>query len=171
MLDQPPTPAPQVGDVRWYVPYTALHPATVAAAPPDAIWVDVRSSTHAYFAALASWWADGDTFAVLEHDVLCRLDVIAELEACPELWCLYGYDPMCHPACQEAWRNQLGCTRFRAEILAAVPDAVSGIPADGRDWHGVCDGLGNNLRAAGFTHHWHGPAVEHHREVQTPREA
>lgn len=63
----------------------------------------------------------------------------------------------------EAWRNELGCTRFRAELIAAVPDAVSSIPTDGWDWHNLCDGLGGNLRRAGFSHHWHFPPVRHHR--------
>ena len=69
----------------------------------------------------------------------------------------------------ESWRNALGCTRYRKELIAAVPDALLSIPADNWDWHNVCDGLGNNLRAAGYSHHWHEPWVSHHREVQTPR--
>lgn len=56
----------------------------------------------------------------------------------------------------------LGCTRFRKELIEAVPDALTSIPEDNWDWHNMCDGVGNNLRAAGYTHHWHTPPVEHH---------
>ncbi len=166
-------PAPKFGDITVeplevdapfavYVPHTYRHPQTVAGVPRNAVWVDVAQSDIAYYAALCDWWSKGETFLVLEHDVVCRPDVIAELDACPEPWCLYGYDPYCHEECREAWRNALGCTRFRAELLAAVPDAVTSIPRGYWDWHNVCDGIGHNLRAAGFTHHWHGPPVRHH---------
>lgn len=161
----PPTPAPRVGSVQWYVPYTAVHPATVAGAPVDAIWVDVSSSNVAYYAALNAIWEQGETFAVLEHDVVCRPDVIQSFEECPEPWCTYGYADICHPACQEAWRNQLGCVRFRKELIDAVSLAMFSIPEGNWDWHEMCNGLGDNLRAAGFTHHWHEPWVEHHRET------
>lgn len=160
----PSPPAP----FRVVVPHTARHPDTTVALPANAEWVYVASSSNAYYAALSRWWADGDTFLVVEHDVVCRPDVIAEAAECPEPWCIWGYDPYCHEECREAWRNALGCTRFRAELMVAVPDALSSVPPSGWDWHNVCDGLGNNLRAAGFTHHWHGPPVRHHRGVQNP---
>jgi hypothetical protein len=71
----------------------------------------------------------------------------------------------------ENWRNELGCTRFRAELIQAVPDALEGTPLGNNglpitwDWKNLCDGLGNNLRAAGATHHWHYPAAEHHHRL------
>lgn len=154
---------------RWYVPFTAKHPDTVANAPDNATWVNVAQHDHAYYAALTHWWEQGETFAVLEHDVICRPDIVESFDACPELWCTYPYVPECecgNPACREAWRNQLGCTRFRAELMTAVPAALRDAPPHLWDWHNACDGLGNSLRAAGFTHHWHLPGVDHHRGVQ-----
>ena len=149
-----------------YYPHTAVLPEIAEAAPVNATWVNVAASPLSYWAAMASWWERGETFAVVEHDVVARPDVFTSFEDCPEPWCLYGYGNMCHPACQEAWRNQLGCTRFRAEIIAAVPDAVLGMEPHLRDWHNMCDGVGNALRAAGYTHHWHYPAIEHTQRVQ-----
>jgi hypothetical protein len=74
----------------------------------------------------------------------------------------------------EAWANMLGCTRFRKELIAAAPDAVSSIPLEQRDWHNLCDSIAGNkvagvpaplrphsVRAAGYTHHWHLPPVRH----------
>ena len=172
-LAAPPSPAPRRGTVQWYVPYTAVHPQTAEAAPPDAIWVDVSHSELSYFGAMLSWWERGEDFATLEHDVVCRPDIIQSFEDCPEPWCVYPYDTICcqdetgYSPCMEAWRNELGCTRFRSELMSAAPDAVSSIePGPLRDWHNLCDGLGNNLRAAGFTHHWHLPAAGHHMRVQ-----
>lgn len=169
--EAPPVPVSPRDGAQFYIPYTAVHPLTVEGAPPDAIWCDVSGSDIAYFGAICDWWDRGETFAILEHDVVCRPDIVAAFNECPEPWCLFGYDPYCscgNPDCREAWRNAIGCTRFRAELMAAVPDAASSIVAELWDWHNVCDGLGNNLRAAGFTHHWHEPPVFHHRLVQRP---
>lgn len=158
----PPIPEQRIGTVQWYVPFARVHPDTVAGAPTDAIWVDVSSSPTAYFGMLQEIWARGETFALLEHDVVCRPDVIAAMESRLEPWVSFGYSDICHVECMEAWRDMLGCTRFRAELLEAVPDAVSSIPAEGRDWHELCNWLGGNLRAAGFSHAWGFPWVEHH---------
>lgn len=166
--DAVPEPSTLVAPFTFYIPHTARHPETVAAAPSNAIWVDVGQSPIAYFAALLNWWSKAETFVVLEHDVVCRPDVLESFAGCSEPWCLYNYAPECtcgNPDCREAWRNALGCTRFRSELMEAVPDAMSSIPPDNWDWHNVCDGLGNNLRAAGFTHHWHEPAVYHHCKI------
>lgn len=168
---EPPAPQPRTSGTQFYIPYTRVHAATVAGAPADAIWVDVSSGPDAYFGALHGWWAAGETFAIIEHDIVCRPDVAEAFNACPEPWCAFGYDDICCPGCMEAWANELGCTRFRREIIEAVPDAVSSIPPDGWDWHNLCDGLGRNLRDLGYSHHWHAPAVEHfhHGRVAEPR--
>jgi len=171
LLIEPPAPEARVGDTAWYVPYTGVHPLTVAGAPADAVWVDVSASRVAYAGLLTALWEAGETFALLEHDVVCPDDAVRSFEECPEPWCSYWYSDICCDGCREAWRNQLGCTRFRADLIAAVPDAVSSIPPGGLlEWTNLCDGVGNNLRAAGFTHHWHG-AAEHHHMIQTIAEA
>lgn len=155
--------------VNWYVPFTERDYATAEAAPRDAVWVDVSEHSTEYWFMLLRLWRAGETFAILEHDVICRPDVIEAFETCPEPWCAFGYEDICHPECMEAWANTLGCTRFRSELIQAVPDAVSSI--EDRDWHNLCDGLGSNLRAAGFTHHWHGPWLEHTHLIQRGNEA
>ena len=147
----------------------------MAGAPPAAEWHDVSADGDAYWRLLCDVWSDGESFLIVEHDVVCRPDVLEQVEACPEPWCTFGYEPICHPECLEAWANMLGCTRFSADLIAAAPDAVSSIPPELRDWHNLCDHLAGDkvngtpaplrpgsLRAAGFTHHWHTPPVTHH---------
>lgn len=161
--------------MRVLIPFVGeKHPWTVKGAPANAEWVDVGGDRFNYWRVLAEWWARGETFLVLEHDVICTSDVVERMESCSEPWCANPYDDMCHPAvlnsdgsvspgCMDAWRNTLGCTRFEASLMQAVPDALTSITEDGLlDWHNVCDGLGDNLRAAGFTHHWHFPPIYHH---------
>ena len=162
-LEEPPPVAKRQTTTQFYVHWTGLDPRVVEAAPAGTIWVDVRSSATAYYESLSRIWGEGETFATLEHDILCRPDIVEAFETCPEPWCVFGYSEFCHEACMDAWANELGCTRFRAEVMEAVPDALSSIPEGPlQDWHQVCDGLGNNLRAAGFSHHWHFPVAEHH---------
>jgi hypothetical protein len=144
-----------------YVPYVRRHPKVAARLPNNATYVYVGASRFAYCAALADWWARGETFAVVEHDIVCHDAVWRRFEACHEPWCVFKRDDYCHPECQEAWASQLSTTRFRAELIAQVPDAVTSIPEYRWGWENLCDGLADNLRKACFGHHWHEPEVHH----------
>jgi hypothetical protein len=150
--------------MRILIPYTVRHFDTIAGAPPYAEWVDVSATASTYWEVLCDFWAHSpDGLLVIEHDVVCRPDVVESVTQCPKPWCAYPYSGMCHWACMEAWRNTLGCTRFSAALMRANPDGVSRIEEPHRDWHNLCDGIGDNLRAAGWTHHWHRPEVIHHK--------
>lgn len=160
---------------QFYVPFTERFPEVVAGAPPGAVWVDVSASPVSYWELLRDCWAKGEDFAVVEHDVVCRPDVVEQFDDCPEPWCVFGYTPICHQACLEAWANMLGCTRFRAELMEELPELLTSIPVERRDWHNLCTELGGNkiagvdqptlrpgsLRHAGYAHHWHTPPVRH----------
>lgn len=173
---------------QFYMPFAgerAMAEAAIAA-PIGTIFVDVSASVTAYWKALNEWWTrsldTGEDIVIIEHDVICRPDVIEQFESCDCVWATFPYANICHPECQEAWRNQLGLTRFRAELIRACPDAVTSIPDEmsqynqlRRDYHNLCDELAGDkiagvdqptlrpmsLRAARFTHHWHFPPVEH----------
>lgn len=161
---------------QFFVPATVRYEQVEAAVPPGTIWLDVSEDDEAYWRALCAIWAIGEDFAIVEHDVICHPDVVEQFDTCPEPWCTFGYANICHPACQEAWANQLGCTRFRAEAMAKCPDALTSIPEGQRNWHNLCDHIAGNkvhgvdqptlrehsIRAAGFSHHWHYPPVGHH---------
>ena len=165
--------------IRYYVPWTTRHQQVVDAVPSGTIWLDVRGDDDAYWRALCDIWAKGEDFAIIEHDVIPR--GFEQFDQCPEPWCTFGYANICHPECQEAWANQLGFTRFRAEVMAKCPDALTSIPKGERNWHNLCDSIAGNkthgvdrtdlrphsLRAAGLTHHWHFPPVEHHPWMET----
>jgi hypothetical protein len=147
-----------------YVPYTKVLPQVVVAAPEPAVWVDVSSDPLAYWGLMVDLWERQQDFVILEHDVLYRRGILGGFGVCPEPWCLHAYHPGCpcgNPACRETQRNNLGCTRFRRELMQAVPDAVSSIGIELRHFSRLCDGLGANLRAAGFAHHFHELGVAH----------
>ena len=163
---------------QFYVPWAEWNQQTIDAVPPGTVFVDVSGSPTAYWEALRDIWALGETFAIIEHDVVCHDQVAPQFESCECLWGAFGYSSICHPECQDAWGNMFGCTRFRAELIQACPDVVTSIPPEGRDWHNLCDWVGGwhsgmnagvggpprsqSLRAAGFSQHWHEPPVDHH---------
>lgn len=122
---------------------------------------DVSATPTSYTALLACLWAAGEAFAVVEHDIAPHPGALAELEACPEPWCAYGYrlGSIVHAG--------LGCARFSTALLAAVPDAVEQTWRESTDihpaghWCAADDRLARVLRRAGFAQHVHGPQVRH----------
>lgn len=144
-----------------YLHHTKILPEVVKAAPKATVWVDVSESPLAYWESLQQIWWLGEGFTILEHDIICRPDILRAFQDCPEPWCTFVYSDLCHQECREAYNNQLGCTRFREECLREVQLAVDDIPDELRGWERVNEGLGGNLRAANYRQHWHEPPVLH----------
>jgi hypothetical protein len=100
--------------VRVICPYTTLHPeATAALDASGYAWeaVDVSSDDAAYYRLLCDLAAQGEDFALVEHDIVVAPDTLASFDACPAEWCaaLYPY--------LGGWSTGLGCTRFRAGVV------------------------------------------------------
>lgn len=108
--------------MRIYVPYTRLRDETRDALEQHASgheirYVDVSGGDEAMWEMYAAAWAEGETFAVVEHDIMIHDRVLPAFEQCPSLWCSFAY-PYAHlPA-----YCGTGCVRFRAELLAAYPE-------------------------------------------------
>jgi hypothetical protein len=148
------------------IPYTVRRTKTMAAAPRNATWVDVSCSPIAYYATLLDWWSRGETFMIVEHDICVTPEIIREMDECPEPICRCSYSDLCCAGCREAWRHHIGCTRFRREVVQSVPDAML-YPSDNWDWRETCNGLGENLMAAGYGNHWHGSVLHSHEPLST----
>lgn len=161
--------------MRIVVPYTlasdpgverGLHPLcerALARYAPEAEMFDLGNRPDAYHELLCEVWAAGEAFLVVEHDVEIHADVVPELEACPEPWCLYPYGIGFPPRpCDCA----LGCTRFSADLIAAVPDLMRSLPC--RDWRRQDCEISPRLRRDGFTPHVHVPPVRHHHVYPGP---
>lgn len=146
------------------VPFTRRHPETEAGLPSHAVWVDVSATPYDYWRVLCDWWVLED-LTIIEHDVKARPEIFAEFALCPEPWCYNRYGNHT-PENANAWHyGILGCTRFRKELIAAVPKAVTDTEERHRDWHYLSTSLGAALRSAGYEPHVHEPPVEHHRFV------
>lgn len=149
------------------LPYTRLHPATARLAnrhAPGHVRVKLDPADNsAYWRLLASAWREPGDLVLIEHDIGIRAGVTAELAACPEPWCGFGYplDGGVILAC-------LGCTRFSASVKAAEPDVLDvvgevtgdGLPA--RDWRRLDVRTGDELKRRGYSMHVHEPPVRHY---------
>ncbi len=147
--------------MRVVCPYVEpkLHPLTLAALKryaPDADLVDLGLAWDAYYLFLAQLWDEGEGFLIVEEDIEIHADVIPQLEACPEPWCLFGF-----PGAGGALlHGSLGCTRFSTELIAAVPDLMSKLPV--RDWKRLDSEILPALLKRGYEQHIHEPPVPHH---------
>jgi hypothetical protein len=131
--------------------------------------VDVSGSDTAYWELLSDLWAAGDSFIVVEHDVIIRHDTLDELEACPEPWCgwpvpyLGGEYP------------GLACAKFTDRIIAACPGALIQVGTMSTDSHPqkhYCN-VDHRLQRVvlpqtGLSQHVHSPALGHYRADGLP---
>lgn len=120
----------------------------------------------AYFRLLSNMWHQGETFVVVEHDVLVKPWSIDDLERCSHPWCAWqikygaGFTP------------GLGCAKFTAEVMSQVPDAMERV--------GRCSDAGHPpmhwcridwwlqhkiLPGAGLVQHVHGGPLDHLRDT------
>jgi hypothetical protein len=158
--------------MRVICPYTRLATETKASLDASGYpWeaVDVSGSSTAYADLLDGLWAKGETFCLVEHDMVPRDDTLKALDDCPEGWCGFVYR---HPVPTATTPYQelagLGCTRFRSELMARFPDMMTRSHAnyarDGwnrRYWANCDERIYLELTRLAVPRHEHGPAITH----------
>lgn len=153
------------------LPYTRLRPEVcqpLAEAGYDVSFYDVSGSDDAYWALLQRLWSRGQTFSIVEHDIIVRPDSLDELAGCPSPWCSFEVPFV------GSWGDTyagLGCAKFSASLIARAPEAlarVAEIPGDdvhpAKHWCRVDAWLAAVLQVAGETKCVHGPPLEHLRD-------
>lgn len=135
--------------MRVIVPYVPpAHARTIATVDihaPEADWVDVSGSDQAYYRLLAELWASGEDFMLVEHDMELLGGEADAFTACRSPWCTFPYEgsqPIYTsrgrlnppPRAPRIFRCALGCTRFRAELTAELPDAVAHMARKQHPW-------------------------------------
>lgn len=129
-----------------------------------------------YVRALIEFWEPDDDLLVVEHDIVFDGGNVAELEACTEPWCGFVY------SISTQYKACLGFTRFRRELIEAMPDAMvraaearydridpNRVVPDGMPpyaWVRQDVRLEQVLNNAGYRVHEHWPPVEHLNPVQ-----
>ena len=104
------------------VPYTTVNPYTLAAlARTGRTWrlEPVGGDDAAYWRLLARLWASGEDTTVVEHDMVPTVEALDSFDGCDRDWCAAPY-----PYVRGWVMPGLGCTRFRAPIMARHPDLL-----------------------------------------------
>lgn len=113
-----------------YVPYTDLHPATLAALEPERDRVELVdvSEDGAYWHLFESLWRRGEDFILVEHDIEVGESTIESFDRCPKSWCTATYrwqrrEGYRGPSDVILW-HALGCVRYRSELIARHPEVA-----------------------------------------------
>lgn len=151
-----------------------LHPTVVPAILAAGYRAEVVPlvGDEAYHDLFCRLWKDGETFAIVEHDIEVAPGTLAALEACPEWWCANSYWIYWGDCMDRFGVPGLGCTRFAAPLIAAHPDLPDLLAAtdtgSGRPpkhWMSLDAAVAQWLRGP-FQHvcHRHHPNVAHHHD-------
>jgi hypothetical protein len=109
---------------------------------------------QSYYDLLASAWEAGESFCVVEHDIIVWPGALQKLADCPHGWCTRPY------YCSVGWiEDGLGCTRFSAEFIRQHPDLLRepfpSCCSHTRNWCGLDRLIAHKLGAGGLKPHVH----------------
>jgi hypothetical protein len=76
----------------------------------------------AYFGLMARLWRSGQTFIIVEQDMLPTPATLEEMWACPEDWCS-GYEAqmITDPPIGEVKSWSMGCMKFGSDLMRGMP--------------------------------------------------
>jgi len=117
--------------LRVICPYTEIAPATREALDASGYpWAEAEvTGDTGYWMLLDRLWRQREDFAIVEHDIIPAPGGLASFEACEHEWCSarYPYLAGTYPG--------LGCTRFRAAIMARHPDLMDVVATMSNETH------------------------------------
>lgn len=137
------------------MPWAVSYPEAVYALleeAPGALLVYVGLDDYDYGKLIKRLWS-GESFIIVEHDIIVPPGALRELEMCARPWCAFPY--------METTVGQpvtgLGLTKLAGEL--------HGIPLwdEPLIWQNVDAGVGPRLEAAGYTVHVHETVVRNLR--------
>lgn len=129
--------------------------------PFDAIRLDAGDD-GAYAALVEQLWAAGETFILVEQDVVPTRSQLLALARCHGNWCSYCYAGAGYPRAP-----MLGCVKFGRELLARRPEVGQTVLLTHHTrthhvgWRSVNETLSHHLWTLGETWHRHHPDVVH----------
>ena len=135
---------------------------------PHADLVELGENHESYFRFLSDMWAIGETFLNIEQDIEIHEEVVPQLESCPEPWCAFGYFygyPIKDTGQIGILYKALGCTKFSAELMQAVPDLMTDLPV--KHWRRIDSEMLPSLVKLGYEVHVHKPPVSQHHVYGT----
>jgi hypothetical protein len=145
--------APQPWTVHWQHHYC-----------PHAEQVKIQPGSNYYAEQIAQWWAIGEPFIIVEHDVVPWPGAIEMLAECPEPWCAIEVHPGYHLIRHGS--VGLSCIKVVPKLLSAISEQedrprASGapFPDDYIPWHATDSVFSQVLFDRGYMVHQHWPSV------------
>lgn len=157
----------QPADVTVYVPYTkptaklqvVIDCLRIQYVQPELVQVD---DGDAYHRLLSEAWQRGETFYVVEQDVVVWQGGIRALADCDQDWCTLP--TLCHG---RMISTTFGCVKFGAEMIERRPGFWDDIPTT---WFHLDAGFADKMGWPYIRPHTHMPPATHLNEVQWPDE-
>ncbi len=141
------------------VPFTRLEVPVQAALDgrDDVAFAYVGTSDDAYWRLLRDVWGRGETFVIVEHDVVAPPGAIEAMLACPRRWCAVPYPDI------GTLNVGHGLTKYDASLLADYPTLVADLHASAQHWRYLDSWVQSQLHAhfGEPLPHWHWPAADH----------
>ncbi len=138
----------------------SMLPAVRLALRQDGVDADYRhmAAEESYYGLMVEQWRKGETFTVVEHDIVCWPGAIQELANCPEQWCTLPY------YCSVGWIiDGLGCTKFGESLIARHPNFFEEPFPDccrhTKHYCGLDRLIAHRMEDLGLKPHVHGPGV------------
>lgn len=125
--------------MKLIVPYTeAIRPIVkevlidIYGLKPDFVYVG--AGDEEYWKLMKGIWSLGETFLIVEHDVLPWPGALEELEQCPFPWCSCTYLIKRSKLNTQGYGvfHGFGCTKFSAHLIKMLPDVWDQI--ESRHW-------------------------------------
>lgn len=162
--------------MRIVVPYTRLHERAIRPLMDLRLGAQafayVGQDDEAYWRLLCELWADAEDFLIVEHDMELHAEVIPQLVACENDWCVFPYSgsqPIWTrkrtdnpPRTPVVFRCALGCTRFRRQLMLDEPQAITHMRL--HTWRRLDSQLASYLFQHGYKACEHEPHVIHHHD-------
>ena len=143
------------------VPFTELRQETVVALHGEEVRYAPMIDDESYWQLLSDLWRIGNSFTIVEHDIVVGEGTLDELAACPYDWCAMAYPY------RDDTAYGLACTKFSRQLIARHPDLMD-IVAKMSDethppkhWCRMCAWLSLVLGRLGEVRHEHSEMVGH----------
>jgi hypothetical protein len=102
------------------VPFVSLRQETVVALHGKEVRYAPMTSDSSYWELLRDLWAAGQTFAIVEQDIVVAETTLDELRLCDGDWCAMPFPYRGNPRA-----FSLACTKFSAALIARHPDLMA----------------------------------------------
>jgi hypothetical protein len=108
-----------------------------------------------YYRLVRNLWHDGETFIIVEHDIIPWPGAVTILDQCSQPWCLNPYNNQTD--------GSLGCTKFGKTLLTQYPDALDEpfFRHYDKSWAMLDGYVYDKLTSLGVDRHIHKPNVAH----------